>query len=92
MKILHFPRGMNKKLSRYSAILAKYKEALNKVSDQTQTPIIDLDQTVSKPGQRDIFTDTMHINTQGAEQYATLISNYILEEVLNGKEHLDQNQ
>ena len=93
LKILQFPRGMNKKLSRYSAILDKYKEALNKVSNQTNTPIIDLDQLASSPEQRDIFTDTMHINNKGAEQYARLISGHILEQIINSNERsLDQSQ
>ncbi|MAE18845.1 hypothetical protein CMK12_07945 [Candidatus Poribacteria bacterium] len=89
--ILHFPRGMNKKLLLFSGVLNKYKEALNVVSNQTKTPIIDLDQLITSPEQRIIFTDTMHINKRGAEQYANLISNRILKQIRNNHKSLQAN-
>ena len=74
---LHFPRGMRKKLSLYALILEKYKRELERVSKETNVPIINLDELIKKPQERDIFTDSMHIK-KGAEIYARFISSKIL--------------
>ena len=60
---LHFPRGMRKKLSLYALILEKYKRELERVSKETNVPIID--ELIKKPQERDIFTDSVHIKKRG---------------------------
>ena len=74
---MHFARGMKRKLEIYKAVYKKYEEALEEVSISTETPIIDLRELIRSASQRDILTDTMHINVKGAELYG----NYIAETI-----------
>jgi len=85
---MHFARGMNRKLEIYRAVYEKYEEALEEVSINTETQLIDLRTLIRNPRQRNIFTDTMHINVKGAEVYGNYIAETIktkVEEVLMQK-------
>jgi len=74
---MHFARGMKNKLEIYRAVYEKYEEALEEVSISTETELIDLRTLIRNPGQRNIYTDTMHINTKGSEVYG----NYFAETI-----------
>jgi len=74
---MHFARGMKRKLEIYRAVYEKYEEALDEVSRSTETQLIDLKSLIRNPSQRDIFTDTMHINVKGSEVYGNYIAEII---------------
>jgi lysophospholipase L1-like esterase len=80
-KIMHFPRNIRKHLKVYQTIYDKYVYSLKKVSAETQTPIIDLDELIKTPEERKIFTDTVHINRKGAERFGLHIANEIRQTV-----------
>lgn len=74
---MHFPRNMRKHLAVYKAVYEKYLHVLKKVSAETLTPIIYLDELIKTPAQREIFTDTMHINHEGADRFGKYIADQI---------------
>ena len=71
---MHFPRNMNKKLALYKAVYDKYAASLANVARRTDTPVINLGPLIRTPEQRLIFTDTMHINPEGAELYGAFLA------------------
>ena len=81
LKVMHFPRNTKKQLKVYQAIYHNYLEHLEKVSAAMQAPIIYLDELIKTPEQRKFFTDTMHINTEGAERFGRHIANQIRPEI-----------
>lgn len=86
LKIMHFPRNTGKKLQIYKAIYKKYASTLEKVSMDTNTPIIDLCELIKTAEQRRIFTDTMHINADGARLFGHYIAENLrskVKEMLN---------
>src|SRR4030095_296267 len=78
---MHFPRNMGKQLAVYKAVYEKYLDALKKVAEETQTPIIYLDKLIETPKQRKIFTDSMHINQEGADRFGKYIADQIKDKV-----------
>ena len=78
---MHFPRGMHRKLAIYEAVYAAYDRSLRNLAAETATPLIDLEPLIQTPQQRTFFTDTMHIDAQGAaafaEQIATVLGPHI---------------
>ena len=78
---MHFPRNMRKHLASYKAVYEKYLHALRQVSAETKTPIIHLDELIRTPAQREIFTDTMHINQEGADRFGKYIADRIRNKV-----------
>jgi len=78
LAIMHFPRGMGRKLALYRAVYDRYRLSLEEVARATGTPIIDLSEVIRDPAiRRDIFTDTMHINEAGAELYGRVLADYL---------------
>ena len=85
---MHYPRGMNRKYEIYKAVYDKYQDALEKVAINTEIPIIDLRTLIDKPDKRYIFSDTMHINEEGADLFGTCMANTLrpdVGEILNRK-------
>jgi lysophospholipase L1-like esterase len=75
LAIMHFPRGLHRKLAVYQGIYHQYSATLEGVAHSTDTPVIDMTDLVGDPAtRRDIFTDTMHINEEGAERYGRIIA------------------
>jgi len=75
LEIMHFPRGLGRKLSLYQIIYEKYVSSLDAVARATTTPIIDLSELIRDPAERRIiFTDAMHVTEEGAERYARVIA------------------
>jgi lysophospholipase L1-like esterase len=74
---MHFFRGMEKKLELEKAVYNKYEKALEKVSKDTDTPIIDLRKLIQSSHERNIFTDTMHINVNGSKVFGDYIAKSI---------------
>jgi lysophospholipase L1-like esterase len=77
LQIMHFPRNMKKKLAVYKAVYDKYLYTLQRVAAETKTQMIYLDQLIKKPELRRIFTDTMHIDHEGAQVFGKYIANEI---------------
>lgn len=77
LKRMHFGYGMNKKLAVLQAIYSKYFAVLEEVSINTQTLIIDLREIIKTEEKRKIFTDSMHINEEGSEQFGNFITEFI---------------
>jgi lysophospholipase L1-like esterase len=71
---MHFPRNTGRKLAIYQRIYEKYVASLEKVATELNVTMIDLSPLVADPADREIFTDTMHVNEQGAERYARHIA------------------
>ena len=67
IKRIHFPRNMGKKLELYRAVYDKYVQSLEKIAQDTQTPVIDLKGLIRTPADREIFRDTMHTNENGSQ-------------------------
>ena len=81
LQIMHFPRNMKKKFAVYKGVYDKYLSALKKVAADTRTQIIYLDQLIKTPEQRRIFTDTMHIDAEGADAFGRYIGHEIKSKV-----------
>jgi len=82
LKRMHFPRGINKKYEVYKGIYEKYALSLDKISNDLQVSIIDLNHIIATPEQREIFTDTVHITEQGAVRFADFIASELCSRVL----------
>lgn len=76
-----FARGTHKKLAIDKAVYIKYMAAVEEVHKNTETPIIDLRETIRSEEQRKIFTDTVHINIEGAEYFGNYIAVFIKQTV-----------
>ena len=71
--MMHFPRGMNKKYEIYKSVYLKYLESMNEVARDTITEVIDINKILER-NDRFFFTDSMHINKQGAKLYGYYIA------------------
>jgi lysophospholipase L1-like esterase len=67
---MHFPRGMGKSLPKAQMLMNAYRTALAKVSQQTQTPIVDIAALFPTPKERVDFTDSGHFNVAAAKRIA----------------------
>ena len=77
LRRMHFPRGMKKKLAIYKSVYVKYTESLERVAGITRTPLIDLRELIRGAEERRIFTDTVHIDTEGAERFGNYMADAI---------------
>jgi lysophospholipase L1-like esterase len=78
---IHFPRGMGRRMPKYLALLNAYKKVLQKVSIETNTPIIDVETFFSDPKNRTVFTDSAHFTTEGADMFAEIVSKAVVKEI-----------
>ena len=79
---MHFPRNIGKSLPKYRLLKASYDRALQTVSENTRTPIIDIESLFSTPEQRKVFHDSMHFNRNGSEQIGRRVCDEIWQHVL----------
>jgi lysophospholipase L1-like esterase len=77
LRIMHFPRNLGKKLEVYRAVYDKYVKSVYQVADDTSTPVLDLSEIIKTPDQRKIFTDTMHLNEEGAQAFGVFIARHL---------------
>ena len=78
---MHFPRGMGRRLHKYLSLMNSYETALDKVSKETGTPIIDVESRFVDAESREVFSDSAHFNERGSEMLAEVVAGAIKSEV-----------
>ena len=78
---MHFPRNTGKSLEKYKILKGSYDKALSKISTDTNVPIIDIESLFESPERREVFTDSMHFNKNGAEVIGSFVSDQILPQI-----------
>lgn len=74
---IHFPRGMGRKLQKYLLLKQGYEKALHRIAEKTGTPIIDIEALFPDAASRQVFTDAMHFNVEGAEKIAGKVAQQV---------------
>ena len=74
----HFPNGMGKNMRKLDSLVAKYNESVARVTLAQRVPMIDLFREFDSHEARVLFTDSCHMNREGAARIAQLIANEVV--------------
>jgi lysophospholipase L1-like esterase len=77
MKKMHFPVGMGKNVSKLHYLVEKYSKVVNEVAKKYGLEVIDLFSVFNTPENRKTFTDSCHMNEDGAKIIAGVVSEAI---------------
>jgi lysophospholipase L1-like esterase len=78
MKRMHFPVGMSKNVNKLHTLVKTYSEAVDKVAKGNNLEVIDLFSLFNTPENRETFTDSCHMNEDGARIIASVVSSAII--------------
>jgi len=78
-----FGRGFKRKYEIYKSVHDQYQIALEKLSNETESPLISINDVVKTENDRKIFYDIMHTNLDGAQVYGDFITNILLPDIKN---------
>jgi lysophospholipase L1-like esterase len=78
MRTAHFPIGMNKNVHKLHVLVQKYNRAVTEVAREEGVPMIDLFALFDSREARRTFTDSCHVNRDGAGRIARVLSDSIL--------------
>jgi lysophospholipase L1-like esterase len=78
LRTAHFPSGMNKNMTKLHYLVGKYNVAVEAVAEEEGVPLIDLYHLFDSHEARRDFTDSAHLNSDGAGRIARTLAEAIL--------------
>ena len=79
LRLAHYPTGMDKNMRKLHALVSRYNEVIDGVAAEQQVPTIDLFALLDSESARRNFTDSCHLNRDGADRVARVVADFILE-------------
>jgi hypothetical protein len=74
----HFPRGMGKNMRKLDLLVAKYNAVVARVAKAQGVPLVDLHAEFDSHEARAHFTDSCHMDVEGAGRIARRLAREVL--------------
>lgn len=78
LETAHYPTGMDKNMKKLHGLVQRYNDVVAKVAREEQVELIDLYRMFDDPEARREFTDSCHVNHEGAARIADAVTKVVL--------------